>query len=116
MSFFILVPYYGGLGAAYSILIAYTASAVFAVSLFERVQSKYVAISVVAVIIGCISGYTINFIFDHSLFAIVSSVIATLVVLLALKGTSVSEVRALIRNVNKPEETQPHEKRFSPDE
>jgi O-antigen/teichoic acid export membrane protein len=114
-SFFILVPYYGGLGAAYSILIAYTASAVFAVSLFERVQRKYVANSVVAVIIGCISGYTINFMLDHSLPAIVLSVIATSVVLLALKNTSVSEVRALVRSVNKPDATQSHEKRTSPE-
>jgi O-antigen/teichoic acid export membrane protein len=110
-SFLILVPYYGGLGAAYSILIAYAASAALAVPLFERVQRKYIANSVVAVIIGCIIGYTINFMIDHSLSAIVLSVIVTLVVLLALRNVSVSEVRALIRSMNKSKATQSHDKR-----
>ena len=75
-SFLILVPYYGGLGAAYSILIAYTASAVYAVSLFERAEKRYIANCAIAVIIGCVSGYAINFMLDHSLPTIVSSVVA----------------------------------------
>jgi O-antigen/teichoic acid export membrane protein len=102
MSFLILVPYYGSLGAAYSILIAYTASAVFAVSLFERAERRYVANSVVAVIVGYVSGYAINFMFEHSLLTIISSVVATSAVLLALRNTSVSELRQLIRSINKP--------------
>ena len=101
-SFLILVPYYGGLGVAYSILIAYTASAAYAISLFERAERRYIANSVVAVIIGYVSGYAINFMLDHSLPIIVSSIIATSVVLLALKNTSVSELRQLIRSINKP--------------
>jgi O-antigen/teichoic acid export membrane protein len=105
ISFLILVPYYGGLGAAYSILIAYAASAVFAVSLFDGAHRRYVANSVVAVIIGCISGYTINFMLDYSLFTIVSSVVATSAILLVLRNTSVSELKQLIRNVNKPNVT-----------
>jgi O-antigen/teichoic acid export membrane protein len=101
-SFFILVPYYSSLGAAYSILIAYTASAVFAVPLFERAERRYIANSVIAVIIGSITGYVINFMFEHSLLTIISSVVATSVVLLALRNTSVSELRQLIRSMNKP--------------
>jgi O-antigen/teichoic acid export membrane protein len=99
MSFLILVPYYGGLGAGYSILISNTASAVFAVSLFGKAERKYVANSVVAVIIGCISGYAINFMLDYSLPTIVSSVVATSIVLLALRNTSISELRQLIRSI-----------------
>jgi hypothetical protein len=41
-------------------------------------------------------------VFEHSLPAIVSSVVATSVVLLALRNTSVSELRQLIKSVNKP--------------
>jgi O-antigen/teichoic acid export membrane protein len=115
-SFLILVPHYGSLGAAYSILITYTASAALAVFLFERVERKYIANSVAAVIIGWISGYTINFMLDNNIPAIVLSVMATSVVLLALKNTSVSELRALIRSINKPEAAQPHKKRSSPSE
>jgi O-antigen/teichoic acid export membrane protein len=98
-SFLILVPYYGSLGCAYSILIAYTASAVYAVRLFERAERRYVANSVIAVTIGCISGYAINFMLDYSLPTIVSSVVATSIVLLALRNTSISELRQLIRSI-----------------
>jgi O-antigen/teichoic acid export membrane protein len=96
-SFLLLIHYYGSLGAAYSILIAYTSSAVFAVSFFERAERKYVANSLVAVIIGCFSGYAINFMLDYSLLTIVSSIVATSLVLLALRNTSVSELRRLIK-------------------
>jgi hypothetical protein len=102
ISFFILVPHFGDLGAAYSILISSTASAVFAVPLFERAERRYIANSVIAVIIGSTTGYVINFMFEHSLLTIISSVVATSVVLLALRNTSVSELRQLIRSMNKP--------------
>ena len=104
-SFLILVPYYGSLGAAYSILIAYTASAVYAVSLFGRAEKRYIANCVIAVIIGCVSGYAINFMLDHSLPTIISSVVVASVVLLALKNTSVSELRQLIRSLSKAKAT-----------
>jgi O-antigen/teichoic acid export membrane protein len=101
-SFLILVPYYGSLGAAYSILIAYTASAIYAVSLFEAAERKYIMNAIVAIIIGCISGYVISFIIEHSLPTIVSSVVATSVVLLALRNTSVSELRQLVLTMMNP--------------
>jgi O-antigen/teichoic acid export membrane protein len=101
ISFFILVPYYGDLGAAYSILISSTSSAVFAVRLFDRAERRYVANSVVAVIIGCISGYTFNFISESSLLTVITSVVATTLVLLALRNTSASELKQLIRSINK---------------
>jgi hypothetical protein len=107
-SFLILVPYYGGLGAAYAILIAYTASAVYALSLFGRAEKRYVANSAIAVIIGCVSGYATNFMLDHSLPTIVSSVIAVVaasVVLLALKNTSVSELKQLIKSISRAKAT-----------
>lgn len=104
-SFLILVPHYGSLGAAYSILIAYTASSIFAISFFERAQRRYIANSLLAVIIGCAVGYATIFMLEHSLPAIVSSVVATSVALLALKSTSISELKQLIRNINKPKES-----------
>jgi hypothetical protein len=74
---------------------------VFAVPLFERSGKRYIAISVIAVIIGSITGYVINFMFEYSLLTIILSVIATSVVLLALRNTSVSELGQLIRSMNK---------------
>jgi hypothetical protein len=57
---------------------------------------------VIAVIIGSITGYVTNFMLEHSLLTIISSVIATSVVLLALRNTSVSELRQLTRSMKKP--------------
>jgi O-antigen/teichoic acid export membrane protein len=105
VSFQILVPYYGALGAAYSILIAYTASAIFAIYMFEKLERRYVANSVIAVIIGCVTGYAIDFVLNNSVSTIFSSILATSIVLLGLKNTSVSELRQLIRSVNKPNAT-----------
>jgi O-antigen/teichoic acid export membrane protein len=102
ISFLVLVPYYGILGAAYSILIGYTASAAYAVSMFERAERRYIANSIVAVIIGYVSGYAVDLMLEHSLPTIVSSVVVTSAVLLALRNTSVSELRQLIRSINKP--------------
>jgi O-antigen/teichoic acid export membrane protein len=113
-SFLILVPYYGDLGAAYSILIAYCASAVYAVHLFDWTHRRYISKSVVAVIIGYVSGFAINFILDSSLFAIVTSVLATSVVLLALKTTSISELSQLIRGIKKAETNKPPDESASP--
>ncbi len=104
-SFFILVPYYGSIGAAYSILIAYGASAVYAVSLFERAERRYLMKSVVAIIIGCVSGYIVNFTFEHSLLTVSSAVVATSVVLLALRNTSISELRYLVATMMNPRGT-----------
>jgi O-antigen/teichoic acid export membrane protein len=104
-SFFILVPYYGILGAAYSILIAYTASAVYAVAMFETYERRYVSNCIVAIIIGCAAGYAINLMLGHSLPTIVSSVAATSVVLLALRNTSVSELRQLVLTMRNPRES-----------
>jgi O-antigen/teichoic acid export membrane protein len=101
-SFLILIPYYGSLGAAYSILIAYTASAVYAGSQFETAERRYITNSIVAIIIGCVSGYIVNFIFEHSLPTIVSSVVATSVILLALRNTSISELRQLVVTMRNP--------------
>jgi hypothetical protein len=69
--------------------------------LFRSAERRYIANSVVAVIIGCISGYAISFMFEYSLLTIISSVVAASIVLLALRSTSVSELRQLIMGINK---------------
>lgn len=109
MSFIILVPYYGNLGAAYSILIAYTASALFAISMFEGTQRKYVANCVVAVLVGYVAAYAVNSVFQHSLPTIVSAILVTSLVLLVRGNISISELKQLIRSSINP--TQLHRKK-----
>jgi O-antigen/teichoic acid export membrane protein len=102
MSFVVLVPYYGTLGAAYAILIAYAASAAYALYWSKRAERKYIANSIVALVLGCAAGYAINLILDNSLASIATSVIITSVTLLALKNTSISEMRQLIGTMRNP--------------
>jgi O-antigen/teichoic acid export membrane protein len=101
-SFVVLVPYHGTLGAAYSILIAYTASSVCALCWSERAERRYIANSMVAVVLGCAAGYAISLMLDHSLATVATSVIITSVILLALKNISISEMRQLIETVRTP--------------
>jgi O-antigen/teichoic acid export membrane protein len=105
-SFVVLVPYYGTLGAAYSILIAYSASAAFALYWFKRPERVYIANSIVALVLGCAAGYAINLMLDHSLATVATSVIITSVILLALKTTSISEMRQLIGTMRNPRRSQ----------
>lgn len=100
-SFVLLVPYYGSLGAAYSILIAYFASSAFSIYWFERLERKYIAASLIAVIIGSTIGFMIGLILDYGLIIIISSAVVTFAVVLALKNTSTSEIRQLVNNVTK---------------
>lgn len=109
-SFVTLVPYYGSLGAAYAILIGYSASAVYAVCMFEGAPRRYIANSVVAVIIGYVTGYAMSFMIDHGLLTIASSFAATSVALLALRNISISELRQLIRTITKSNTIPPGEK------
>jgi O-antigen/teichoic acid export membrane protein len=101
-SFVVLVPYYGSLGAAYSILIAYAASTAYALCWFEWAERRYIANSIVAVVLGCAAGYAINLMLHHSLATVAMSVIITSVILLALKNTSISEIRQLIETLKNP--------------
>jgi O-antigen/teichoic acid export membrane protein len=104
MSFMILVPYHGSLGAAYAILIAYSGSAAFSVYWSERLQRRYIAASVIAVIIGWATGYAISLMLDYKLAIIISSALAASAVVLALKNTSISEIGQLIKSIIKPRE------------
>jgi O-antigen/teichoic acid export membrane protein len=101
-SFVLLVPYHGSLGAAYSILIAYAASAAYALCWFEWAERRHIATTIVAIVLGCAAGYTINLMLHHSLTTVVTSVIITSIILLALKTTSISEMRQLIGIMKNP--------------
>jgi O-antigen/teichoic acid export membrane protein len=102
-SFLILVPYYGSLGAAFSILIAYSASAAFAVYRFERSERRSIAISLLAIIIGCGTGFAVNLLLDHqTVIGLVASFAVTSIIVLALKNISISELGRLLKTTNKP--------------
>jgi O-antigen/teichoic acid export membrane protein len=102
ISFVVLVPYYGSLGAAYAILITYVASAAYALCWFKWAERRYIANSIIAIVLGCAAGYAINLMVDNSLATVATSVLITSLILLALKNTSISEMRQLIKTMRNP--------------
>jgi O-antigen/teichoic acid export membrane protein len=106
VSFFLLVPHYGTLGAAFSILIAFVASSIPSIIWSERTLVRYVSSSCVALITGVTAGYISALIFGriHPLGIIMISIFASLAVIFALKNTSASEIRQLVKSIVKKED------------
>lgn len=102
ISFVVLVPYIGSLGAAYSILIAYAISAAYALCWFKWSERRHIASSIVAIVLGCAAGYAINLMVYNSWAAVAMSFIITSVILLTLKTTSISEIRQFIGTMRNP--------------
>jgi O-antigen/teichoic acid export membrane protein len=101
--FLFLVPLYGTLGAAASMLIAFVSSSIPSIIWSERIAMRYIGNSVIAVISGFALGYAAGIIFDeiHSGMQILTSAGAALAVILVLKNTSIGEIEQIVKNVFK---------------
>jgi len=102
-SFFFLVPDYGALGAALSTLIAFVSSACLSLIWSERVAMRYIAISVISIITGYTAGRFLGLfavVDDRYPFAqILLSIGVTLMIIIALKNTSIIEIRDLVKAI-----------------
>jgi hypothetical protein len=100
VSFFLLVPAYGVVGAACATLLSYTVASIIAVCWSERILIRYICIAGVAVVAGCISGYAVTLLLEHGVIeafaAIAFSIAASIGVVFALKNISLTEVKYLI--------------------
>jgi O-antigen/teichoic acid export membrane protein len=97
IAFFFSVPHYGILGAALSTLIAFAASSIPSIIWSDRVSMKYVATSGVAILAGVAAGYTvISVVGIHPLVAALTSFGITLMIVIALKNTSVTEIGEIV--------------------
>jgi O-antigen/teichoic acid export membrane protein len=95
--FFFSVPYYGTVGAALSILIAFAASSIPSIIWSDSMSMKYVATSGVAILAGVASGYTvISVVSIHPLVAALTSFGITLISVIVLKNTSITEIGELV--------------------
>lgn len=103
VSFFMLVPQFGTLGAAYSILISFMASAALSVIWSERALLRYVGISILSVISGVLAGQLTIYFFQQSypLLTIGASIVLALIVAFVLRCTSAKEIVALVASVRK---------------
>ena len=109
LSFFFLVPKYGTLGAAFSILLAFTASAIPSIVWSERVIIRYIVGAGAAILAGWITGIAVGSLGGDSIIIQVSSILTalsvTFIIILAVRNTSTTEITQLIKSFipNPPE-------------
>ena len=101
LSFFLLAEHFETLGAAYSILLAFTASAILSVIWSRRESLRHTAFCCLSIIAGTIIGYVINLTTAnyhiHNIFLIlICSVSISIIVIFMSKNLSVSEIRQLV--------------------
>lgn len=101
LSFTILVPIYGILGAAYSILIASLTAAIPSLMWSERILIIPISKSIASIVIGFILGYALSLIYSSlsPTIVIFVSVVVTISVLFGLKNTSASELAFLVKGI-----------------
>jgi O-antigen/teichoic acid export membrane protein len=101
----LLVPSYGTLGAAFSILISFCASFILSVIWSERVLLKYIGYSAIAItlgwILGSILGDSLNSVSENTFLnqigVLVTSTTVTFVVIILLKNMSIKEITELLK-------------------
>jgi O-antigen/teichoic acid export membrane protein len=101
-SFYVLVPQIGTLGAAYSILISFSASALLAVIWSEKVLLRYIGIALLSVFGGILGGQLMTLVTPaHPILAVGASVGVALLVVLTTRCTSPKEISQIIASVRK---------------
>jgi O-antigen/teichoic acid export membrane protein len=102
ISFLSVVPQYGTVGAALSILITYLASSIILIIMTKYDSIRYVLFSYLSVFIGFIAGYTLNtLIGQHQVFIIIFSVATSIVVILVSKSLTIKETKVLVNGIFK---------------
>ena len=101
--FFLLVPYAGTVGAALSILIAYSATSITAILWLDRILIKYILVSGIAIFIGYFAGKTLEVFLVgtgtaiSNILPLIIALCVTLCIVMILKNISISEIRELVR-------------------
>jgi hypothetical protein len=100
--FMIIVPIYGILGAAVSILLAYLTSSIPSLFWSNGHARKYVVNSTIATFAGILLGYAILWAGAstiHPVMAIFASVTLTTIVTLLFKSTTPQEIREILKSI-----------------
>jgi O-antigen/teichoic acid export membrane protein len=100
--FFLLVPYAGTLGAAISILIAFSATSIAAILWSDRALIKYIVVSGIAILIGYGAGKTLEVFITtgtaiSNALSLIIALCVTLCIIIILKNISITEMRELVR-------------------
>jgi O-antigen/teichoic acid export membrane protein len=106
VSFVLLVPQIEVVGAALSILISYSISCIPVLIWSEKILLRYLANTAIAVMVGWAISFTLKiFLHDgitNEITTFVTAIIVTMAIIVALKNTSVAEIRTLLRSVVNP--------------
>jgi polysaccharide pyruvyl transferase WcaK-like protein/O-antigen/teichoic acid export membrane protein len=95
--FILLVPTYGIMGAAISMLSAFTISSLIALRQSDHSNVKYILVSGVAILVGSGSVYLLRNVIDlNPIILMIISVILSAFVLIKLKNTSIEEISGLV--------------------
>jgi O-antigen/teichoic acid export membrane protein len=98
LSFVFFVPQLGILGAAYSVVIGFIVSAIISITWLEKIAIRYILFSMVAIAAGYGLGEAIIHIATmYYVVGMLASIIASFVILLVVKNTSLREIRQIIR-------------------
>ena len=100
--FIILVPSYGMIGAAFSILISLSSSAALSLIWFGRPSIALLAMSTLGITAGITLGLIARFLgFEHPMFVVVFSVLGVFGIFLGLRFTSTQEIMTVLRGAKK---------------
>jgi O-antigen/teichoic acid export membrane protein len=102
--FFLLVPLYGTMGAAYSILISLIGSSLLATKWLEKSSLRHIGVCCLSIIISVLTGYMFNwlvgdYIMHSTIIALSISVAICFVVILIFKNTSTVEISQIFKEV-----------------
>jgi O-antigen/teichoic acid export membrane protein len=102
LPFFILAQSFGSVGASFSILLAFTSSAIASLIWSERISLKYTAFCCLSIVAGIMTGYVVSLVLTLTygihlpLIPILSSVFVSISIILASKNLSGHEVKSLV--------------------
>jgi hypothetical protein len=101
LTFVLLVPHYGVLGAAFSTLAAFVSSSLLSLAWSERKTIRYVGVSAVAIIAGIVASHIIDLLTTsiHPLVTILISMAISLSVVIMLKNISTNEINQLAKGI-----------------
>ena len=101
ITFYFLVPNYGTLGAAFSILIAFVASCIPSIVWSDRILIRYIINTCIAILVGWVVGFGISSVIGGGIFiqiaSVLSAVTVTFAIILGLRNTSRNEITQLIK-------------------
>lgn len=103
VSFILLVPPFTVVGAALSILISYSVSCIPALIWSEKILLRYISNTAIAIIAGWGISNLVSLLLPDGIInevtTLITSIVITMVIIVALKNTSVTEVRTLLQTV-----------------